>query len=89
MHTTIFPQALQDDLGRGLAALDLDAGALAPPLRIWRSRYSSKPARFKRPVSGSRWLNCKSRTSSCRCWVMSCATPTKPSTTPVSSHSGM
>jgi 16S rRNA (guanine527-N7)-methyltransferase len=32
MHTTIFPQALQDDLGRGLAALDLDAGALAPPL---------------------------------------------------------
>ena len=32
MTTSAFPQALQDELTRGLAALDLDAAALAPPL---------------------------------------------------------
>ena len=32
MTTSAFPQALQDELDRGLAALDLDAAALAPPL---------------------------------------------------------
>ena len=32
MTTSAFPQALQDELSRGLAALDLDADALAPPL---------------------------------------------------------
>ena len=32
MKPTAFPQALRDDLDRGLIALGLDAGALAPPL---------------------------------------------------------
>lgn len=32
MNTSSFPQALQDDLSRGLTSLDLDADALAPPL---------------------------------------------------------
>ena len=32
MKTSAFPEALQDELNRGLAALHLDAAALAPPL---------------------------------------------------------
>jgi 16S rRNA (guanine527-N7)-methyltransferase len=35
MNTSSFPQALQDDLSRGLTALSLDAGALAPPLLVY------------------------------------------------------